>query len=164
MSETTPAPALPFITEPLVIDGYSQGDATATPADDATVNTLTVGDNADLRVRLDGVNAPGLAAGSGISAGGRVVRGLSITRFAEGIVIAGSAADNNTVEGNFVGITPTGKDMGNEGGLTIRNGASDNIVGGTTPDRRKSSPAPDRAPNSAAPASASPTSALRATG
>lgn len=131
-----PAPALPFITEPLVIDGYSQGDATATPADDATENTLTVGDNADLRVRLDGVNAPGLAAGLGISAGGCVVRGLSITRFAEGVVIAGSAADNNTVEGNFVGITPTGKDMGNEGGLTIRNGASDNIVGGTTPDRR----------------------------
>jgi trimeric autotransporter adhesin len=131
-----PASALPFITEPLVVDGYTQGDATATPADDATENTLRSGDNADLRVRLDGVNLQGLPAGLGVNAADSVVRGLSITRFAVGLELFGPEADNNTVEGNFVGVTPAGKDMGNANNLTLRNGASSNTIGGTTPAKR----------------------------
>jgi hypothetical protein len=130
--------SLPFITEPVVIDGYTQGDATATTDDDATENTKVVGNNADLRIRLDGLNTTGLSFGLIIDeADNCVVRGLSITRYpAGGIEIAGASADNNTIEGNFIGLTPGGTDMGNGMGVGIRAGASDNTVGGTSPGTR----------------------------
>ncbi len=64
-----------------------------------------------------------------------MVRGLSITRFpGDGIDIA--VADNNTIEGNFIGLTPGGQDRGNGNGLSIRNGASNNTIGGTSPEAR----------------------------
>ena len=98
---------------------------------------MAKGDDADLRIRLDGVNTAGISFGLRITAGNSVVRGLSITRFpGEGIDIVGASADNNTIEGNFIGITPGGKDMGNGAGLNIRSGSSGNSVGGTTPDKR----------------------------
>lgn len=125
----SPATLLPDITQPVTIDGYTEPGATE--------NTLAAGDNADLRIRLDGLNVPGLSDGLRISAGNSVVRGLSITRFGgDGIDIFGTATDNNTIEGDFVGITPGGQDMGNGNGLNLRNGASGNTVGGTSPKDR----------------------------
>jgi CSLREA domain-containing protein len=53
-----PTSALPAITDPVTINGYTQGDGTA---DDATPNTLTVGNNAHLLIVLDGT---GVSAGS----------------------------------------------------------------------------------------------------
>jgi len=38
----------------VTIDGYTQGDATATTADDATENTLAQGTNAVLKIRSTG--------------------------------------------------------------------------------------------------------------
>jgi hypothetical protein len=116
----------------VTIDGYTQPGASE--------NTLAVGDNADLRIRLDGVNTGGISFGLRIvEADNSVVRGLSITRFSgEGVEVV--AADNTRIEGNFIGITPGGQDMGNGNGLYIRslsqNAASDNTVGGTTPQAR----------------------------
>jgi hypothetical protein len=125
----SPASLLPNVTETVTIDGYTQPGASE--------NTLAKGDDADLRIRLDGVNTAGISFGLRITAGNSVVRGLSITRFpGEGIDIVGASADNNTIEGNFIGITPGGKDMGNGAGLNIRSGSSGNSVGGTTPDKR----------------------------
>jgi hypothetical protein len=125
----SPASLLPNVTETVTIDGYTQPGASE--------NTLAKGDDADLRIRLDGVNTAGISFGLRITAGNSVVRGLSITRFpGEGIDIVGASADNNTIEGNFIGITPGGKDMGNGNGLSVRSGASGNTVGGTTPDKR----------------------------
>src|SRR5437588_760019 len=44
-----PLTPLPPITDPLTIDGYTQSDA--------SLNTLGIGDNAVLRIDLDGTNA-----------------------------------------------------------------------------------------------------------
>lgn len=124
----SPTTAFPAITEPVTIDGYSEPDATE--------NTLVAGDNANLRIRLDGAGTQGISFGLSMRAADNcVVRGLSITGFpGDGLEI--SVGDNNTIEGNFVGITPSGEDMGNGSGISIRNGASGNTVGGTTPQER----------------------------
>jgi CSLREA domain-containing protein len=55
----SPATGLPDITKPVIIDGYTQGDATADTSDDATENTLTEPGktNAALKIELDGTNA-----------------------------------------------------------------------------------------------------------
>lgn len=124
-----PGSPLPTITQPVDINGYS--------APDASVNTMQVGDNADLRIRIDGLNASGISNGLTISGANNVVRGLSITRFGgAGIETFGLAADNNSIRGNFVGITPGGKDRGNGKGVVVSRGASDNTVGGTTRQAR----------------------------
>jgi hypothetical protein len=129
----SPASPLPFVTQPVTIDGYSEPGA--------SMNTLAVGSNAVLRIRLDGGDA-GFASGLNITANDSVVRGLSVTRFSStGLILSGT--DNNKVEGNFLGITPGGKDLGNSWGLGIQNNfvdptnkASDNTVGGTSPEAR----------------------------
>ena len=49
-----------------------------------------------------------------------------------GIFIAGAAATNNTVVGNFIGLDPAGSAARpNLGGVTIQSGASNNVIGGT---------------------------------
>lgn len=124
-----PGSSLPTITQPVDINGYS--------APGASANTTPVGDNAELRVRIDGTNIPGIPDGLRISGANSVVRGLSITRFGDsGVEVFGLAADNNTIRGNFVGMTPGGKDRGNGKGVVIASGASDNTVGGTTRQAR----------------------------
>src|SRR5215207_4971717 len=51
----SPSPELPIITEQVIINGYTQGDGTpANSSDDATENTLAVGNNAVLKIKLDG--------------------------------------------------------------------------------------------------------------
>jgi CSLREA domain-containing protein len=129
----SPATFLPVITESVVIDGYTEPGASA--------NTLAAGDNAELRIRLDGPGAQGGSRGLFITANDSVVRGLSITRFGSGIDIR--TADNNKIEGNFVGITPSGGDAGNGDGILISgssamppDGAVSNTVGGATPQAR----------------------------
>src|SRR5437762_9013406 len=47
----TPATPLPSITDAVIIDGYTQPGASA--------NTLAVGDNAQLRIQLDGTTTAG---------------------------------------------------------------------------------------------------------
>ena len=67
------AAALPDITEPVIIDGYTQPGARP--------NTLAGGNDAVLLIELDGVNVPVSANGLRILAGGSAVRGLVINRF-----------------------------------------------------------------------------------
>lgn len=91
--------ALPSITDPVVIDGYTQPNATA--------NTLSVGDNANLLIELNGANAGEVSNGLRISADNCTVRGLVINRFGnDGIRIFGGS--NNHIEGNFIGTNATG--------------------------------------------------------
>ncbi len=127
----SPSTPLPTITEPVTIDGYTQPGASP--------NTKAVGNNAILLIRLDGLNVASVGGSWGlrITAANSVVRELSITRFpgAYGIGLVG--ADNNTIAGNFVGITPDGQDGGNgSDGLVLSIGASGNTVGGTSPGAR----------------------------
>ena len=66
-----PFSAFPAITDPIVIDGYTQPRAKA--------NTLDVGDNADLKINI--YDKFGFASGLTISAGNSTVRGLVFTNF-----------------------------------------------------------------------------------
>ena len=71
-----PASALPTITDPVVIDGYTQTGASP------NTNPVTTGSNAVLKIELDGSNA-GASSVDGllITTGSSVVRGLVINRF-----------------------------------------------------------------------------------
>jgi CSLREA domain-containing protein len=139
-----PNVALPTVTAPVTIDGYTQGPAIE--------NTLTQGSNAVLRIELDGTNASGtFPDGLRIAASNCVVRGLVINRFdGEGIQLGGS---NNKVEGNFIGTDSSGfgsnvgsLDPGNHlSGVIITQGTSGNTVGGTTPENRNVISANNRA-------------------
>ncbi len=123
-----PLSALPSISDAVVIDGYSQ------PGSQANTNPVGQGLNTVLMVELDGTNAG--ADGFVITASNSVLRGLAINRFpAFGIWI--SDADNNVIEGNFIGTGTTGDfgaGNGNSGILVLR--GSGNVIGGTIPEAR----------------------------
>jgi len=121
--------ALPAITKPVTINGYTEAGASA--------NTLADGDNAVILVELNGANAganaDGLSFGAG--SGGSTVKGLAINRFsANGIELQ---SNGNTIGGNFVGTNPAGTaaEANSGDGIRISN-ASTNTIGGTTPDTR----------------------------
>src|SRR5829696_4454501 len=117
--------ALPAITEQVTIDGYTQTDAHP--------NTLAVGNDAALKIQLDGTNVGGNALEIS-NASGSVIKGLVINRFGlAGIFVNGDSVGNR-IEGNFIGTNPTGTiDRGNgQDAVTIFAGPSETVVGGTT--------------------------------
>jgi len=122
----TPASTLPSITDPVIIDGYTQPGASA--------NTLATGDNAVLLIELNtaatgfGLNIIGPGSGS-------TIRGLVINRGSDGIELTQSAT-NCTIEGNFIGTDPTGTNgLGNLRGIANFS-CDNNLIGGTTPAAR----------------------------
>ena len=122
-----PPTALPSITDPVVIDGYTQLGAKR--------NSLANGNNAVLLIELNGASAPAGTDGLLITAGGSTVEGLAINRFGgAGVAITGSGATSNVVQGNFIGTDATGTAaLGNGSeGVRIDNVASNNTIGGTT--------------------------------
>jgi CSLREA domain-containing protein len=124
----SPATLLPLVKQPVTIDGYTQTGATE--------NTKTVGNDANLLIRLDkGAGTAG--SGLWIDTNDSVVRGLSITGFSSGVGVI-VAGDNNTVEGNFIGTDPGGiqAGVGNFTGVEVGSDSSNNLVGGTLPEAR----------------------------
>ncbi len=123
-----PTEPLPAITDPVVIDGYTQFGSEP--------NTRAIGNDAQLLVELDGVNAGAAATGLRIEADDVTVRGFIIQHFGDaGVSING---DVNKVEGNFIGTDPTGRRAGPgnaEAGVSIFGGER-NTVGGNTPAAR----------------------------
>ena len=116
--------ALPTITVPATIDGYTQPGASP--------NTLTVGDNAVLLIELNGANAGIGVTGLTITAGSSTVRGLVINRFGgDGIEITGSGASNNAVLGNFIGTNAAGTAaLGNTlDGISLNDASNNRIIG-----------------------------------
>lgn len=129
MATIKPTTPLPVITDQVTINGYTQ--ARAHP------NAKVVGNDAALKVELDGTSVP-FANGLEISnSDGSVIRGLVINGFTTGIAIHGDSVGNR-IEGNFIGTDVTGTlDRGNRtNGVIIFGGASENMVGGSTPDKR----------------------------
>jgi hypothetical protein len=142
-----PGSALPPITEQVTIDGYSQPGAQP--------NTKTVGDDAILKIELDGINASNASGLEIRNASDSVIRGLVVNDFATGISVSGSSTGNR-IEGNFVGTDPSGtQDDGNlfdgvvvggagVAGLSLRDASvaassdfpSQTVVGGATPAAR----------------------------
>ena len=118
----SPLSALPTITDPVIIDGYTQPGASP--------NTLAVGNNAVLLVELNGANAGIGVTGLTIDAGSSTVRGLVINRFGG----AGIQVDSNQnlIEGNFLGTDPTGTvSRGNtlDGIISLNDASNNRIIG-----------------------------------
>ena len=123
---------LPTITEQVTINGYTQPGASP--------NTKTVGNDASLKIVLDGTNSSG-RRGSGLeiqNASNSVIKGLVVNRFTtQGINIAGNSVGTR-IEGNFIGTDPSGTlDRGNgNDGVGLFDGPSQTVIGGTTPAAR----------------------------
>ncbi len=125
------ASALPTITKPVVIDGYSQPGASP--------NTLAVGDNAVILIELNGAGAITGTDGLDIAAANSTVRGLAINHFSsgDGIRVFGAGAMNNVVAGNFIGTDATGTvALANSDGVALDTGATTNTIGGLTSGAR----------------------------
>lgn len=129
-----PFTALPTITDPVVIDGLTQGNAQA--------NTATAGNNAALRIAIHGdylTSADGLTlAGTG----GSTVRGISFDGFEDDGEGFGYAirleSSNNVIAGNEFTFTPRGEereitdDSTDAGAIRVDSGTG-NVIGGLTP-------------------------------
>ncbi|MCH8046969.1 MAG: hypothetical protein IID44_24980 [Planctomycetes bacterium] len=112
-----PLSALPAITDPVIIDGYTQPGSSP--------NTLANGNDAVLRIELNGTAASG-ANGLEITADGSTVQGLVINGFGgTGVAITG---DNNVLAGNLIGTDVTGTlALGNGSVGVAINGQSNRI-------------------------------------
>jgi hypothetical protein len=118
--------ALPVISEPVVIDGYTQ------PGTSPNTSGPGLGTNAVLEIELDGTNAGADVNGLHIVAGSSTVRGLVINRF-EGTGIVLETNGGNILEGNFIGTDTTGTDgLSNFIGGILITRAENNTIGGTT--------------------------------
>ena len=131
----SPTSALPTVTDPVIIDGYTQPGASQ--------NTLAAGDDANLLIELEGSSAGG-TSGLRISAGSSTVRGLVINRFVlpsggddtlgNGILLEGIGGDQIT--GNFLGTDAGGTLARPNTNAGVFVSSPNNVVGGTTPEAR----------------------------
>jgi parallel beta-helix repeat protein len=117
-----PLSALPEITNAVLIDGYTEPGASA--------NTLTTGDNAVLKIVLDGSQVGAATDGLVIAGGKSTVRGLVIDDFAAGTALVLSDSGNDVVAGNFIGTDVKGESAAaNQRGIDIYGGPGDTIGG-----------------------------------
>jgi hypothetical protein len=135
-----PGTTLPPITRPTAINGYTQPGS--------SFNTLAVGNNAVLKVQLDGSRASGGTSVGGLeilNSSDSLILGLVINGFSgAGITISGDTSTgptialDNRIAGNFIGTDPSGKqDRGNgSSGVVIGSGSFNTVVGGTSPLER----------------------------
>jgi hypothetical protein len=125
-----PTAALPDITDPVIIDGYTQTGASP------NTNGPGSGSNSVLLIEIDGTNAGANVNGLHITGGGSIVRGLVINRFTNyGVSL--DTGGNNLLEGNFIGTNPAGDtDLGNTNSGVIVASSSGNTIGGTAPASR----------------------------
>jgi hypothetical protein len=130
----TPLSALPTITDPVVIDGYTQPGSSP--------NTVAVGDNSIHLIEINGNGARVNALT--ITAGNSTVRGLVINRFSPGNTndndITLQTNGGNKVEGCFLGLDAAGTAADpvsyfSNFGVVIRD-SPNNTIGGTTPAAR----------------------------
>ena len=126
-------PPLPPIIRRVMLDGYTQPGATS--------NTLAIGDNAKILIRIDGSVFNGgfygpmlqLAAGSD----GSTVRGLAIVEGVNNAQMMTISSQSNTVSGNFIGVDTDGATLACSGtAMQVALHANDNTIGGTSPAAR----------------------------
>jgi len=122
-----PLTELPTIAEPITIDGYTQTNASP--------NVLSNGNNAAIRIRLDGTNVAAGISGLVLFGTNIIVRGLNIIGFSDhGIEIVGGAS--NRVAGNFIGVGLDGSDQGNDDYGVLITDSPGNVIGGLVPADR----------------------------
>jgi hypothetical protein len=138
VGSTTHQPLPDISTATVDIDGYTQPGA--------TVNTLSVGDNAVLKIELDGSRLGAGFNGLHITAGGSGVAGLMIDNFRPttgespvgGNAILVDSNSDNVIIGNFLGLHDSGgaHTFSNGSDVTVDIGSSFNNIGGTAPNLR----------------------------
>ncbi|MBI3853154.1 MAG: HYR domain-containing protein [Verrucomicrobia bacterium] len=142
-----PLSALPTITDPVIVDGYTQSGASP--------NTMVEGDNTVLKIVLDGSLAGDDLAGGPpvygleIVCGSTTVRGLVVANFADsGIFLRNNGG--NAIQGNIIGTDGSGSIAQGNGLRSPPLGSfswggdaavklvlsSDNLIGGTSPAAR----------------------------
>ena len=123
-----PRTELPSITDPVVIDGFTQ------PGSSPNTNAVGSELNAAMMIEIDG----GLNTSTGlrIATGDSIVRGLVISNFVNVGIAIEFGAGNNRIEGNYIGTDASGlESAGNRfAGVTIS--SPNNVVGGTTAEAR----------------------------
>ena len=129
-----PSTPLPDISAPVVIDGYATQPG-------ASANTLAIGDNAVVLIRLDASGVTGTALHLASGSDGSVLRGLSIVRPGGDAPLGYMVkldSSNVTVAGNFIGVEPDGATVSTHlvtfDALDV-NGTG-NTIGGTIPAAR----------------------------
>lgn len=138
------ASSLPAITNTTTIDGYSQ------PGASANTNGAGLGSNAVLLIEIDATNVgngaqTGALTVTGPFSGSTTIKGLVINRYVvSGIALTGSGSRGNFIQGNYIGVDPTGTvamtSATAEGGIEINGSAvapeNFDTIGGSTPDTR----------------------------
>jgi CSLREA domain-containing protein len=132
-----PSSPLPAITSAVTIDGYSQAGASLND------KHLDEGDDAVLRIELDGSGISANASGLDLEGGaeGSLIRGLAVNHFAQADIFVDDESDFfflfDVVSGNFLGtdISGTLGDATGGSGITINSGEGD-LVGGEDPPER----------------------------
>jgi len=125
---------LPDITEPVIIDGYTQPTASA--------NTLAIGDNAVILIRIDASSGGGTPVRLAFGSDGSTVKGLSIVKPGGDANNVGylmtASSSGNTVAGNFIGVEPDGATVSTNHIIfaVLEVAGSNNTIGGTTPAAR----------------------------
>jgi hypothetical protein len=115
----SPTSALPAVTDPVIIDGWTQPGWTSAPV-----------------IEINGTGAGSGAHGLDITAGGSTVRGLIINRFSSGNGIRLRSNGGNTVEGCYIGTNAAGTAAAaNDHGIYV-DGVGNNTIGGTTAAER----------------------------
>ena len=121
-----PATALPMLTQPVSLNGYTQPGALE--------NTLSDGNDAMLLIELDGTNLP---PGSVLDIGssGTTIRGLVINSSASGAAISLGGGGGHVIAGNFIGTNVAGDAvLPNGNGIFVFSG--NNLIGGDFPAAR----------------------------
>jgi hypothetical protein len=123
----SPFSALPPITSPTIIDGYTQPGSSP--------NTAAAGDNAVPTIVIDGSEISDITQSLGLQlqADDSTVEGLVIQNFGGiGVVLSGT---DDVVQGDFIGTGPTGMSA-QPNSLGIGVIGSGDVIGGTTPSAR----------------------------
>ena len=126
------ASALPAITQPLTIDGYTQSGSSA------NTNPVGQGLNTVLMIEVDGTTAGGNPC-IRIQASDVTIKGLVVNRCTgSNITLVAGAHTNARIEGNFLGTNVAGTARYDQGfGENVKIlGQSGGIIGGTTPAAR----------------------------
>lgn len=130
-----PPNELPDILEPVIIDGYTQGDATpGTPADDARPNDEAgPSTNAIIKIAISMLNSNG-DFGLVVDARDVTVRGLDFHDARLGVELDHTSGAH--IEGNFFGTDPTGTTASNNGSIGVEPNVAGAVIGGPDPADR----------------------------
>jgi CSLREA domain-containing protein len=127
----TPTSGLPPLTVAVVIDGYTQGNASP--------NTQAIGTDAELLIEINCSALPSGAILFNVNTDGATIRGLVINQLASnttGFWINGH--NGNTISGNYVETDTTGNTFADSVnvGVPVNVVGNSNHVGGTNPGDR----------------------------